>query len=426
MPTAPVIPPIIVTWSPEALQPVGATERIPTLDVLRGLALLGILVVNVELFGWPIYQALTGGKDWTTPWDVVADWVVGFLAQGKFYPLFSLLFGLGMALQLERCEARGGRFGKLFCRRLLVLLGIGLAHGLLLWEGDILVCYALCGFLLLAFRGVKPATLLVWAAIFLVIPPLIYGFIWAVIALCSLIPEGATAIGQEFARVRAEYARLTDENLRVFARGTVGEIFLVRGRNVVFGWQCLFFFAPTVVAMFLLGLYAGRRRLLHPPAPDLRFIRRTLLWGLLVGLPASVVFVATSDSTDVLNIDLILVSSVAAMAVGGPCLSLAYAAALALVLQHDRWNRWLRPLGAAGQMALTNYLLQSVVCTTIFYSYGLGLYGSVGRAAALGLALVIFAAQVPLSVWWLKRFRFGPAEWIWRSLTYGCRQPMRR
>ncbi len=429
MPTTTAIPPVIETLeSPPLppLQPVTAAERIQTLDVLRGFALFGILVVNVELFGWPMMQAFLGLKVWTSRPDVIADWLVRFLFQGKFYVLFSFLFGLGFAIQSERAAVHSTRFGGWYVRRLLVLLGIGLAHALLLWEGDILVCYALCGFLLLAFRKRKPKTLVIWAIVFAAIPVLFIALIWAIVALASLHPEGAKAIREAFAQQREGTQALVEEELRRFSRGTVGEIFATRARNVLFGWQYVFFYGPTVISMFLLGAYASARRMLQAPEENLRSIRRTLFWGFSVGLPGSVAYVVSSENSSFLNINLLVLASEVALAVSGPALCLAYAAALTLLLRDETWKKRLRPIAAVGQMALSNYLLQSVICTTLFYSYGLGWYGSVGRAEGLGLAVVIYAVQIPLSVWWLNRFRFGPAEWIWRSLTYRKRQPMRR
>ena len=419
------IPPVITIWQREALSPVTAGERIETLDVLRGFALFGILTVNMALFSWPVYEVVMGARDWGTRSDVMADWVVRFLAEGKFYPLFSFLFGLGMAIQMERAEARGAPFAGRFSRRLLVLLGIGLMHAFLVWEGDILVWYAVFGFLLLAFRKCKPRTLLVWAVIFLLIPVALYTLFWAMIAIGSLFPEGAKAIEEEFARADEYYSRMAEENLRVFALGSAAEIFGQRARNVLFLWQYTWFYAPNFFAMFLLGLYAGKRRILHNVEANVAFIRRLLVWGLCLGVPANLIYTAGYNFAKPSDVNLAWVITAAALATGGPALCFAYITAITLLLRCSRWQNRLRPVADAGRMALSNYLLQSLVCTTIFYSYGLSWYGSVGRAAGLGLVLIIYAAQIPLSVWWLKHFRFGPAEWLWRSLTYGKRQPMR-
>jgi len=142
-------------------------------------------------------------------------------------------------------------------------------------------------------------------------------------------------------------------------------------------------------------------------------------------LPANLIYTIGYEFTDPMYINFPQVITATAHVLGGPSLCIAYMAAFALLLRQPDWQRRLRPLGTAGRMALSNYLFQSLVCTTIFYSYGLGWYGSVGRTAGLGLVAIIYAAQIPLSVGWLKHFRFGPVEWIWRTLTYGKRQPMR-
>lgn len=419
------IPPVISEWQRAALTPVAPTERIETLDALRGFALLGILAVNMTLFSWPVYEVFVTGRDWTLWHDRLADWAVRFLAEGKFYLLFSFLFGLGMAIQMQRAEARGAAFAGRFSRRLTVLLGIGLLHAFVLWEGDILVWYAAFGFLLLAFRKCKPGTLLIWAGVFLLIPVAVYALIWAMVAVGSQVPEGAEAIQQEFARAEQYYAQVAQENLRVFAQGTVAEIFAQRARNVLFLWSYTWFFAPNFFAMFLLGLYAGKRRLLHEVEAHVRLFRRLLVWGLCLGLPGNLIYTVGFEFANQSEVSLTWVIAMGAYAVGGPALCFAYAAGITLLLRRANWERCLRPLASAGRMALSNYLLQSLVCTTIFYSYGLGWYGSVGRAAGLGLVMLIFAAQLPLSVWWLNHFRFGPAEWVWRSLTYGKLQPMR-
>jgi len=425
METNPTIPPVIAEWQREALTPVAAAERIETLDVLRGFALFGILTVNMMLFSWPVYYSMAGELAWDTRMDAAADWVVRFLAEGKFYTLFSFLFGLGVAIQMERAESRDAGFAGLFCRRLLVLLGIGLVHAFAIWEGDILVWYALFGFLLLAFRKCKPRTLLIWAAIFLLLPVLAYGFFWALIAVASQVQEIAKVIEQEFAKAEASYEQMGEENLRAFSQGTIGEIFAQRAWNVLFGWQYAWFYVPTFFAMFLIGLYAGKRRIARDLEANVRLIRRTLVWGLCLGLPANAVYAIGYGLGNAAELSFTWVITLAAIAVGGPALSLAYAAAITLLLRRDAWKVCLRPIAAVGRMGLSNYLFQSLVCTTIFYSYGLGLYGSVERAAGLGLAMAIYAVLVPFSVCWLRNFQFGPVEWLWRSLTYGKLQPMR-
>jgi uncharacterized protein len=183
---------------------------------------------------------------------------------------------------------------------------------------------------------------------------------------------------------------------------------------------------PTFFAMFLLGLLAAQRRFVQDAGANLVLIRRVCGWGLVIGLPASLIHVVGTALSDLSDVRFLWMISQAFAVVGGPAQSMAYAAALTLLLRRASWERWLRLFAAPGRMALSNYLLQSLICTTIFYSYGLGLFGLVGRAAGLALAVAIYVAQVLFSRWWLSRFQFGPMEWLWRTVTYGQRQPMRR
>ncbi|MBX3744760.1 MAG: DUF418 domain-containing protein [Verrucomicrobiae bacterium] len=422
----PEVPPVIAGFRPDGPGPVLPVERIETLDVLRGFALFGILLVNMALFGWPVYQLVLGNPMGTASRaDAVAGWTIRILAEGKFYSLFSFLFGVGVAIQMERADAHGVPFAGRYARRLTALFGIGLAHTLLLWEGDILVLYAILGFLLLAFLRCQSRTLLIWAAVFLALPVLLYAAFWVLFAVASMLPNVAGMIEKELAAANESYARQSEENLRVFAQGGMGEIFVQRGRNVAFLYQFVWVVASMVFPMFLLGFCAGRRGILRHVGANLPWVRRVGVWGLLIGLPASGVYALGHAASDASNVNFASVVALGALAISGPALGLCYASGLVLLLQREGWRRALQPVAAAGRMALSNYLFQSLVCTTLFYSYGLGWYGSVGMAAGAGLAVVIYAVQLPLSVWWLKRFRFGPAEWLWRRLTYG-REAMRR
>lgn len=413
----------MINLSVDPPQPVGPAARHQLLDVLRGFALLGILVVNMALFSWPAQKVFLAQQDWATEWDLVVDWIVRIFAEGKFYPLFAFLFGYGMALQMVRAEQQSIRFVRLFSRRLFVLLLMGFVHAFLIWEGDILLVYAVFGFVLIPFRRCKRMVLLLWAVFLFQIPIAIYLLIGGVMAGGALIPDIANAIQDEIASVSLLYDSETDENLRIFATGTFAEIVTQRARNVMFFWQYAWVYAPVFVGMFLLGLYAARHRLLQELNPS--FLRRALLLGLVIGVPLNVLYAVAFAWGDPMGVDWLWVSGATALTVGGPALTFAYTSAIALLLRGRDAGRIVGALAATGRMALSNYLFQSLVCTTIFYSYGLGLYGCVGRAAGVGLALCIYVLQLLLSVWWLQRFRFGPAEWLWRSLTYGQKQPMR-
>ncbi len=413
---------------PDSVTPVQPSERIQFVDVLRGFALFGILFVNMELFSHP-FQSLVLPADPASPWiDRAAIWLVHFLGEGKFYSLFSLLFGLGLALQMERVEARGGRFVPLYLRRLLVLFAIGAGHAFLIWVGDILLVYAVGGLILILFRKARPRTLLIWVVVLLAIPLALNGAATALIGAARAVPEAAPEVERALAEVRASYVADAARANQVYATGTFAEVTAQRVYDYVnFSLAgTLYALGFNVLAMFLVGLYFGQRRLLHDSDAHRPFFRRLLIWGLGLGLIGNALYATLIMPLARYEISPTLLAAIAAQGIGAPLLSLGYLSGLALLYARPAWRERLNVLAPVGRMALTNYLSQSIICTLIFYGYGLGLFGQVGTALGILLTIVIYGLQIPLSHWWLKRFRFGPAEWLWRSLVYLQAQPMRR
>jgi uncharacterized protein len=390
--------------------PVLGQERIEPIDILRGVAILGILIVNMGLFSMPEGVAVDG----------IAQRLIYFFAQEKFKALFSFLFGLGLAVQMMRAKARRARFLPLYARRLFVLFLIGVAHFLLLWDGDILHDYAENGFVLLLFRRLSPRTLLVWVGIFLAIPMFFYGLTTYYSITSRVSAPLKSWISREAESVDQE---TIVETGRVYSRGSYGEMVALRARELP-GDMTPDIDDAYVLALFLLGLYAGRRRIFHDIPAHLPFIRRVQRWGLAIGVAGNAAF-AVGGAFDPAPGSVMQNLGRLCLVLGAPAMMLFYASTIILVTQREKWRRRLAPLAAVGRTALSNYLLQSLVCTTIFYSYGLALFGKVSPAIGLLLTLGIVFIQVPLSVWWLRRFQFGPIEWLWRSLTYWRRQPMR-
>ncbi len=407
--------------------PVRPTQRVQTIDVLRGFALLGILLVNMELFTNSVYAMVNGMLPTHGPLDQAARWFVIFAAEGKFYSTFSFLFGLGMAIQYARAQERGVNFVPLWLRRMGALLIIGIVHAYLIWVGDILIAYAIFGvILLLFFRNRKPRTLLIWSFICLLIPLLINLGLWGMIELGRMAPEGAEMIDQVFAeqtRIMADQMAQADT---IYATGSFGEITGQRVRDMNFMFSTWPFIAFNVLAMFLLGLYAGKRRIFFAIDDHLPLIKRVFVWGLIIGVLGNGLYVTMIQDVSRSIPSGQLMLALVGQTYGAPALALAYMSGLTLFFRTEVGRRILSPLSYVGRMALTNYLLQSLICTLIFYSYGLGLYGTVGAAAGLGLALLIYLLQIPWSKWWLGRFRFGPMEWLWRWLTYGRRPAMQK
>jgi len=346
--------------------------------------------------------------------------VILFVAQEKFKTLFSFLFGLGLAVQMVRAEARGARFLPLYARRLGVLFLIGAAHFLLVWDGDILHDYALLGVVLLLFRRRSLRTLLVWAGVLLAIPVAFYG-----LTTYSAITGHVNPSVQKWTAYEngKDDQGTTEDPSRVYARGTYGKMVTLRARELPRD------LSPDtddafVLAMFLLGLYAGRRGIFHDVSLNRPFIRRVQRWGLLIGVTGNAMF-AVGGAFDPAPDSVMQNVGRLCLVFAAPAMSLFYASTIVLMTETETWRKRLAPLGAVGRMALSNYLLQSLICTMIFYSYGLALFGRVGPSVGLLLTIAIFLVQIPLSVWWLRMFRFGPIEWLWRSLTYWQRQPMR-
>jgi uncharacterized protein len=355
---------------------------------------------------------------WGALHDRIAQAFIDTFVQGKFITIFAFLFGVGFSVQLERSLSRAGKFGRTYARRLFILFVFGLIHGLLIWWGDILFVYALTGFLLLLFRKRKNKTLVGWAIGAYMVPVLLMALAY---------------VGSQTGHAPKGPPKPAAEDLRkataTFADGSWTEIQSERASDAVKrNWAYTPIFFTHVLALFLAGSLAWRKGL-FTPRPESLHRYRTVMWiAFAAGITGNVVITILRWVNDVpmmpttpLAAGLGILGSVTT-----PALSIGYLCLVILLCQHEAWLVRLRRFAAVGRTALSNYLLQSVVGTLLFYSYGLGLFGRVGPAWLLLLTFVIFALQVLLSRWWLARYRYGPAEWLWRSLTYGRRLPLAR
>ncbi|HRJ20808.1 MAG TPA: DUF418 domain-containing protein [Bryobacteraceae bacterium] len=388
------------------LGPVTPAERVEILDIFRGFALLGVLVANMRGFSGPMMAYFDHTLMWQEPANRAAQFVVDAFVSGKFITIFSFLFGVGFAIQMERAEARPAGF---LGRRFGALMALGLVHIFLLWWGDILLAYSVFGFALLLFRRREPKTLLWWAAVLYLFPLL--GFGMGALA-AHFNPE---AMKQPPADP-AELARL----IRVYATGGYGQILIERAKEAGQALMFVPFFGPRLLGLFLLGTWVWRRGILQGLANRETLLRRCQLWGFAVGLPlglgGEVFMLVKAPVMSQPSLDGLVYFAVNSVAV--PALSAAYLATVARLGAGGAGRKRVHWFAPVGRMALTNYLTQTVVCTMIFYGYGLGWFGKVGPIAGLGLALAIYGAQMGLSRWWLGRWRQGPAEAAWRWVTY--------
>jgi uncharacterized protein len=408
-----------MSYVSKPIRPISAQERIEILDVLRGLAVCGILIGNMQWFSG--YGMMPPALAAQTPFaDRMTHFLVHFFVEGKFYSIFSFLFGFGFALQISRAEERGDTKASLFKRRLFWLLVIGLVHAYLLWAGDILSVYALMGFVLILFRKKTTGALLKWAFVLLVIPILTYILLY--VLFVAFVPPEALA--------KLEAAQISMWNNSVNTVPQSGYLQIISGYNLNYiagryASLILEMRLPKILAMFLLGFYAYRRGFFQNLSNHKSFIRRVLVYGLILGLVGNVAFAALAGAEAVLPPSPVGIIGVVTYAFGVPALALFFIALVATLWQKTAWRRLLSFLAPVGRMALTNYLLQTVICVLIFYGYGFGQFGRVGARTATLIALFIFLFQIMISALWLNYFSYGPMEWIWRQLTYRQRLDLR-
>lgn len=399
--------------------PVSSRERIEILDVLRGLAVCGILIGNVQWFSGygMVPQALANAAPL---YDQITHFLVHFFVEGKFYSIFSFLFGFGFALQIARAEERGDTNASLFKRRLVWLLVIGLLHAYLLWAGDILSVYAVMGFVLILFRKRSNESLLKWAAVLIVVPVITYILLYAAFFIFASPDATAEFDAMQLQRWNWAVQSVTGGSYWDIVSGC--NLDYVAGRYMGLIIQMRL---PKILAMFLLGMYAYRIGVFQNPNDHASLIRRVLIYGLVLGLIGNVGMAALAGNEAPFPPSPMRLAGVIGYAFGVPALALFFVALATTLWQHKGWRRGLSFLAPVGRMALTNYLLQTVICVSLFYGYGFGMFGRVGALQATLIALAIFAGQVLVSSVWLKYFAYGPMEWIWRQLTYGRRLHLR-
>ena len=431
------------------LAPVAERERVLTLDLLRGLAVFGMLLANVTIFGWPDGASAPVGAQ-PSPGAQVLTLLRALLVEGKFFTLFSILFGVGLWVQGSRAEARGARFAPTYVRRCLLLLGLGVAHALLLFEAEILALYALVALAALPVRTVAPRRLLQAAIACYAVGTLTSA------AYVIVSPEGTQPRGPDWAALstapsasadRAQRAWTTRllpvrtvvrlagipdsalapfmaDELRVFAEGGYGE--MVRHRTVSYLGVAtplrLAFTAWLVLGLFLLGAFLARSGAFVDGGADRSRYVLMASRGLSVGLPLQGIGGAMAMAGGRGALAAAVVLSLAAI----PATSLGYAGLVALWSRGGGRGLLARALASVGRTALSNYVGQSAVCGLLFYSYGLALFGRLTGPQLAGVAVAVFALEAAASMAWLRLFRFGPLEWAWRSLTYGRWQPLRR
>lgn len=379
------------------------SERIREIDLLRGFALLGILLVNVRAMAGP--QMGPGGELPVWWADEAADWLVTVLVSAKFYLLFSFLFGYSFTLQRASAERAGAPFAPRHLRRLSCLFLLGLVHGVFLFPGDVLMDYAVLSLVLFAVRDMEPRTA-VRAAACLVIGVAVCLLVWGLSTVAyvgPVNPQDHTAAVRETATAyQGDFGSVVRANLE-WLRDSLGS-------NVLYG--------ADILAAFLAGLAAGKRGLLTDTGRHRARMVRIVVRALPVGLAGSVFMaVCRNGPLDARWYD--VGSAVGVLT--APALTVAYVCGLLLLLRSRPGGRAAGVLAGAGRLALTHYLTQSVVMALVFTGYGLAWYGRHGTAVLLAGCCALYAAQLAYGGWLLRHVRYGPAEWLLRAATLARR-----
>ncbi|WP_174730731.1 DUF418 domain-containing protein [Mesobacillus harenae] len=373
--------------------------RLLSLDLMRGIALLGILLVNMISFHAP-FLYIDPLAWWSGDLNHYTYIFIDVFIQASFYPLFALLFGYSIVLFQEGSLAKGLQFYRVAVRRLLFLLIIGIIHMVFVWHGDILITYAICGLLLLLFLRLSSRGL-VWCGILLYsIPNLLFGLL--IFAAESMAPSENLTTGDPVA---------ASTSVAVYQNGQWIEIMNQR----IHDWlqvnnpASFLFLILTILPLFLVGAGAAKNNW----AGNFYLYKRPMCYVLIFLLPFGLLlksfpyFFEQTAAADYFQ-DLF----------GGVFLAISYAISIAFLACNERVVKVIMPFAAVGRMSISNYLFQSVLLTTVFYGYGLGYYGKVSLFTGSVGAVLVFALQIILSNWWLNRYHFGPVEWVWRNVTY--------
>ena len=360
-------------------------------------------MVNLEtLFRVSLFQHILSFHTDAGWLNHLIDVMVAGLLEFKAFSIFSMMFGIGFAIQAERAPQRQVHVFVFLLRRFTILLALGLIHLLLIWNGDILTLYAVCGLIAIPFLRLPPRILVVTGVAIILLP--------YVISLPVSFPSDAA--------MAAHWPLAT----RVYRDGNFADIMRIRWEETTrFIVPLLLLVLPQTLGLMLCGASAWKAGVLRKPESLRPTLKVVFISALAIGATLTTLKIFANSTGTHLPISPALLDLFSYMP-----LALSYFIGLLLILQHPRSLRLARPIAAAGQMALTNYLSQSVILGVIFYGYGFGLFGRIGSAAGALIGVIFYSVQIFWSQSWLRHYRFGPVEWLWRSLTYGERQPMLR
>ena len=384
------------------LQPVSLNNRIPTLDILRGVSLFGILLVNIIAFYVPMPHVTNLSNWFTSAKDIINYQYIEIYVQSSFYPLFSMLFGYGIAMQFIKATEQRAKFYPFATKRLVILFIVGMAHAFLIWWGDILATYAFCGLFLLLFIRMRPGVLL-GAAI--ILNSLFHGFYLGLLGLFGILHKEVEVQPVDIIQIQ--------NSITAYGTGTWLDTFNQRLVDLSIQLSPLMWFLSLVIILpyMLIGAALAKWKLIERANQYKKVWITIAVLGVSVGLfikNAPILFTRTY-LLDYLQVY-----------IGGPVLALGYIATIIVICSFiPKAIKLLMPFAKLGRMSLTMYLMQSIILSVLFYNWGFGLYGQVDVELGIYISVAIILVQIGIAELWFMKFKQGPIESIMKKLTYG-------
>ena len=394
------------------LNPTTSGDRIEMIDALRGFALTGVCLANLALFSF--YYCLSNEQKADLPLpliNTIISYLIYFFVDSKFWTLFTIMFGFGASIFISRANELHKNGKALYARRLVLLLIFGLIHGIFFWFGDIFAEYALAGFILLLFSNKKGISVAVWGIILGAFIPLVLMILQA-----KLLPDSSEI-----------FDKLGKLTLNAYSSSSYSKVINANLVNIKIFSLYVWFLLIAAVGRFMIGYWIGQTGRMYNLENYTDFFRKTMRICGWIGFP----FMFIVTITKILIDSEVLVPEsewepvtylleIASLAIG-----IFYAVKFAFLYQNKKWRKRLSVFKEMGRMALTNYLMQTIINILIFNGIGFGLAGKTGPSIYILWFIVLMILQIIFSKWWLSRYRFGPFEWLWRSLTYKKLQPMK-
>jgi uncharacterized protein len=344
--------------------------------------------------------------------------------------MFTFLFGLGMAVQMSRAIDKGSekKFPMVYVRRLLLLMIIGFIHDVFIWQGYVLLWYPIIGFLLLLLRNFKPRLMLILGIIFILLMSGVSVLQYTLSRPAPLQKVQQTAQKQKEAKTDDQKAwEKCNAIIQIYKEGSYIDIVNDRFEKIPSALMRSLYIALYILGIFMLGVWAWRKGIFHDIKKHFKFIKKTFFYSLVIGVVSTAVFFQYRIWGGIIDSPAWTHFAIPVMRwTGYAAVTVFYISGFLLLYRKTFFKRLVAPLEAVGRAAFSNYIFQNIIASFVFYSYGLKLMGSTRPLVNLLICFLIFALQIPLSVWWMKRFRFGPVEWLWRTLTYGKPQPMQK